>query len=54
MSKFPAPANAGWFDPTSNSFTDIGGFANSGKQRFTPRGPNGAGDGDWLLLMEAE
>jgi len=54
MSKFPAPANAGWFDPTNNSFTDIGEFANSGKQRFRPPGPNSAGDGDWLLLMEAE
>jgi hypothetical protein len=39
---------------TNNTFTDIGGFANSGKQRFTPPGNNSAGDEDWLLLIEAE
>jgi hypothetical protein len=34
------------------NFSDIGGFANSGKQRFTPPGKNSAGDEDWLLLIE--
>lgn len=53
MSKLSGPATARWFDPTNAVFTDIGSFPNSGTQDFTPPGSNGDGDGDWVLLLEA-
>jgi len=53
MSKLSAPGSAAWFDPTSNTFTGLGGFTNSGTRKFTPPGKNYGGDEDWLLLMEA-
>jgi hypothetical protein len=53
MTKFFGPVTARWFDPTNNSFTTIGSFANSRKHRFTPPGKNGDGDEDWVLVLEA-
>jgi hypothetical protein len=53
MSKLSGQTTARWFDPTNAVFTDIGTFANSGTQDFTPPGDNGSGDGDWVLLLEA-
>jgi hypothetical protein len=45
---------ARWFDPSNASFSDIGSFANTGTQHFTPPGNNHDGDGDWVLLLETE
>jgi hypothetical protein len=53
MSKLSGEATARWFDPTNNSFTGIGSFANSGSQDFSPPGNNSAGDPDWVLVLEA-
>jgi hypothetical protein len=48
-------ARAQWFDPTSGSYQDVTGgpFTNSGSKEFTPPGKNHAGDGDWVLLLQA-
>ncbi|HUJ47400.1 MAG TPA: DUF4038 domain-containing protein [Rhizomicrobium sp.] len=54
MSKLAAQSNARWFDPSNNTFTDIGSFANTGTQQFTPPGNNNDGDGDWVLVIETE
>ena len=53
MSKLSGQVTARWFDPSNAAFTDIGSFANSGTQAFTPPGNNGDGDGDWVLVLEA-
>jgi chitodextrinase len=55
MSTLAAPAYASWYDPTTGSFSAITGapLANTGSRPFTPPGPNGAGDGDWVLVLEA-
>jgi len=54
MTKLSGPATARWFDPTNAAFADIGSFANTGTQDFTPPGNNHDGDGDWVLVMEVE
>jgi hypothetical protein len=56
LSTMVGPVTVRWFDPTSASFYTIGGspLPNSGVQDFTPPGSNGSGDGDWLLLLEAQ
>lgn len=56
MSKFSGPVTAQWFDPTNDTFAVIDGspFPNTGTQRFTPSGPNSAGDEDWVLLLEVK
>jgi hypothetical protein len=51
MSKLSATVNAAWFDPTNNTLTYLGNFANSGRQKFMPPGKNSAGDEDWVLLL---
>jgi hypothetical protein len=51
MSKLSGQVTARWFDPTNAAFTAIGSFPNTGTQDFTPPGNNG--DGDWVLLLEA-
>jgi hypothetical protein len=54
MSKLSGLVRAQWFDPTNNSYVSISSslLTNSGFQQFTPPGNNGAGDDDWLLLLE--
>ena len=54
MSKLSGQVTARWFDPSNAAFTDIGSFANTGTQDFTPPGNNGDGDGDWVLVLEAD
>src|SRR5262249_51653019 len=56
MTKLASPAVARWWDPSRGTFTAIAGspFANSGARAFTSPGPNGDGDGDWLLVLEAQ
>jgi hypothetical protein len=54
MSKLAGVTVGLWYDPTSGSYTEVGGspFANSGTRQFTPPGTNQAGDGDWILVLE--
>ena len=55
MSKLAGRATARWFDPTNGTYVVINGspFANAGIRPFTPPHNNGAGDGDWVLVLEA-
>jgi hypothetical protein len=42
-----------WFDPTSASYTAIGEVPNTSARVFTPPRRNSAGDGDWVLRLDA-
>ena len=55
MASLKGNANAKWFDPTNGAYTSIAGqpFPNQGTQQFTPPGNNHAGDGDWVLVLDA-
>lgn len=55
MSKLAGPATARWYDPTNGAYIAAAGapLANSGEKEFTPPAQNGAGDGDWVLALEA-
>ncbi len=55
MSSLAAAAQASWYDPSNGTFTAIAGspLANTGTRSFTPPGSNDAGDGDWVLVLEA-
>ena len=55
MSTLASAMTAQWYDPTNNTYTTISGspFVNSGSLQFTPPGNNSAGDGDWVLLLQA-
>ena len=54
LAKLKAAATARWYDPTSGGYTAITGspFANTGTHNFTSPGINGAGDEDWVLVLE--
>ena len=56
LSKLKGPLNARWFDPTSGELKAIPGapFTASGSREFAPPGNNAAGDGDWVLVLEAK
>jgi hypothetical protein len=54
MSKMAGTTTVRWFDPSNATFTDAGSFANNGTRKFTSPGNNHDGDGDWVLLLEAE
>jgi hypothetical protein len=47
---------ARWFDPTSGRYRPIAGstFPASDDRAFAPPGPNAAGDGDWVLVLDAQ
>jgi Protein of unknown function (DUF4038)/Putative collagen-binding domain of a collagenase len=55
MASLKGSANARWFDPTNGTYTSIAGqsFPNHGTKQFTPPGNNHAGDGDWVLVLDA-
>ena len=55
ISKLAGPTTARWYDPTNGTYVDASDapLANTGDREFTPPGKNGAGDGDWVLLLEA-
>ena len=55
MSKLAGPARARWYDPANGKYLDAGDLPlpNAGRRWFTPPGANSAGDGDWVLLLEA-
>ena len=56
MSKLASPAIARWYDPTSGRYTDVKGspFANAGSRQFTTSVANKSGEGDWVLVLEAQ
>jgi hypothetical protein len=55
MSRLAGITGARWFDPTNGTYVAADGspFVNAGDRRFTPPGNNSAGDGDWILVLEA-
>src|SRR5262249_30171153 len=55
MSKLTAPASASWYDPSNGTLGIIPGspLGNTGTRTFAPPGNNSAGDGDWVLVLEA-
>jgi len=55
MTRLNSAATAQWYDPSNGTYSAIAGspFANTGTHGFTPPGTNAAGDGDWVLLLEA-
>ena len=55
MASLNGPAKVRWFDPSNGTYDDVSGLpiANHGSHQFTPPGQNHAGDGDWVLLLEA-
>ncbi len=55
MSKLQNGVTARWFDPTDDAFQAIAGspFSNRGAHEFATPGKNGAGDPDWVLVLEA-
>ncbi len=56
LSKLKDSLNARWFDPTSGELKTVQGapFPASGSRQFAPPGTNAAGDGDWILVLEAK
>jgi hypothetical protein len=56
MSKLASVTTARWFDPTNETYVPINGspFSNTGNRQFTPPRNNAAGDGDWVLVLEAD
>lgn len=55
LAKLCSRVAARWFDPTSGQFKAVVGspFSNTGQEDFTPPGKNAAGDGDFVLVLEA-
>jgi len=55
MRRLRGPATAEWFDPTAGIYQVVSGspFPNSSIRTFSPPGLNAAGDGDWVLLLNA-
>src|SRR5947199_3001741 len=55
LTNFSGCVTARWYDPTANTFAAISDspFPNTGTHSFTTPGNNSAGDGDWVLLLEA-
>jgi hypothetical protein len=56
LSQLSGLATGRWYDPTNGTYLSTAGspFANSGLREFTPPGNNSAGEGDWVLLLEAD
>ena len=54
MSRFSGPVNARWYDPSKGTYSVASGspFRNSGAVRISAPGPNGAGDPDWVLVLQ--
>jgi hypothetical protein len=56
MTRLRGRATARWYDPSSGAFKPIEGslLSNAGKHNFIPPGNNADGDGDWVLVLEAD
>jgi hypothetical protein len=54
LSKFSGTVKGRWFDPVSGNVLPIEpSLPNKGTHIFSPPGPNGAGDYDFLLILES-
>jgi hypothetical protein len=55
MTQLSGPVTAQWYDPSNGTYTAISGspFSNTGTRNFSSPGNNHAGDGDWVLVLEA-
>ena len=55
LDRLRGPVKASWFDPASGQYRPVEGspFDNQGKRDFTPPGNNAAGEGDFVLVLEA-
>jgi hypothetical protein len=56
MSQLHRPARAQFYDPSNGTYSPVAGspLPNTGAHTFTPPGTNGDGDGDWVLVLEAQ
>jgi hypothetical protein len=56
MTQLSAPPTVRWYDPSRGTYKAVDGspLPNTGKRKFTPPGNNGAGDGDWVLVLETQ
>ena len=56
MSRLASPAIARWYDPTSGEYAAVRDtpFANAGSRTFTPSQANKSGEGDWVLVLDAQ
>jgi hypothetical protein len=56
MTKMAGTTSARWFDPSDATYTAIAGspFPNTGTRNFIPVGNNHDGEGDWVLVLEAQ
>jgi hypothetical protein len=52
MSQFSGQVTARWYDPTAGTYTNIGSFPNSGMHTFDSPKANGAGDNDFVLVIQ--
>jgi hypothetical protein len=55
MTQLRGAARAQFYDPSNGTYAAALGspIPNTGSHMFTPPGPNGDGDGDWVLVLEA-
>jgi hypothetical protein len=56
MSKLAGPVTARWYDPTSGTYSLVGGspLPNAGIRHFQPAYKNSVGDADWVLVLETD
>jgi uncharacterized protein DUF4038/collagenase-like protein with putative collagen-binding domain len=54
MDQLTKPVRARWYDPAEGIFhgDQRAPLINRGVRAFTPPGPNSAGDGDWVLVLD--
>ena len=55
LSTLSGSVTARWYDPTNGTFTSVPGspFPNAGSVQLATPGTNAGGDGDWVLVLEA-
>ena len=55
MARMAGSTTARWYDPTDGRFTAVTGspFTDSGSRTMTAPASNGAGDADWVLVLQA-
>jgi hypothetical protein len=54
MSQFAGQVTARWYDPTAGTYVPIGNLANSGTHTFDSPSTNGAGDNDFVLVLQTQ
>lgn len=55
LTQLRGAVTARWYDPSQGQFSPVSGspLPNTGSHDFSPPGPNGDGDGDWVLVLES-